>query len=106
VVTRVWFEMLVLVVLAFLPCVIGWLIVEIQIGLHFIPAVKEVMAGGHMDTSEIVRKISEMSAQAEKQARPGELILRLVWFLNWPFAVGALMFAYEGLFGSRRSPSA
>jgi uncharacterized membrane protein len=103
VVTRVWFEMLGLALLAFLPYVIAWVVVQTQIGLSFMPFIREVMAGGHVEPAEIIRKMSEFSAQAEKQARPGQFILKVVWFLNWPFAVGALMYAYEGLFGSRRS---
>jgi uncharacterized membrane protein len=105
-VTRVWFEMLGLVLLAFLPYVLAATAVRVKIFLSTFPLLSDVMSGGHPDVMEIFRKVSQISLRAEKEARPLELVLKGIWFLNWPFAVGALMYAYENLFGPRKSPSA
>jgi uncharacterized protein DUF4339 len=104
--TRVWFEMLGLIVVAFLPYLIAWLVVQTQISFHFVPMIREILAGRHMEGSEIYRKMAEIGTQVDKQSRPAQSILKLIWFLNWPFAVGALMYAYEDLFGTRRSQGA
>jgi hypothetical protein len=104
--TRVWFEMLGLIVVAFLPYLIAWLVVQTQISFHFVPMIREILAGRHMEGSEIYRKMAEIGTQVDKQSRPAQSILKLVWFLNWPFAVGALMYTYEDLFGTRRSQGA
>jgi len=102
VVTRVWFEMLGLVLLAFLPLVLGSLVVQVKVMLHNLSAIQDIMNSGQIDFKQMIERISQLSSQTEQAARPLGWVLKGLWLLNWPFAVGALMYAYEDLFGTRK----
>jgi hypothetical protein len=101
VVTRAWFQMFVLLVLAFLPSVICYLISQILISSTVFSAVQTMMASSQPDVKHFV----ETLAQIAKSSFPLIMLGKFILLLNLPFAVGALMYAYEDLFGTR-PPSA
>jgi hypothetical protein len=53
-----------------------------------------------------VKALTEQLFKVAQIALPFVLVTKVALLLNLPFAFGALMHAYEDLFGSRKSPSA
>jgi len=95
--TRVWFEVLFLLVLAFLPSLLMFIFMEVKIiGTMFAP-MREMMQSGRPDFQRMMPLMIQMA-----KANFGiMLIWKIVVLLNLPFAAGALMYAYEDLFGTR-----
>jgi hypothetical protein len=112
VVTRVWFEMFVFLILAFLPTIVMFCLLEAKLSAAAQPIMQKLMdalkAPGEPDMgrflSEWLSAMLELAKQ--KQMVPWLLAYKIVILLNLPFAVGALMVAYEKLFGPRTTPSA
>jgi hypothetical protein len=101
-VTRVWFEVFGLMVLAFLPVILMNIFIGTKISLMAFSVLKDVLASGPPDYERIMQVMTPVS-------RAGVLfgfIARFVLLLNLPFAVGALMYAYENLFGARTTTTA
>jgi hypothetical protein len=97
VVTRVWFPVFLLLVLAFLPVIL----------LSFATFVKGSWLGLGMaidairTQSQDVGRIMERAWQINAQTFTLKFFTRLVLLINLPFAMGALLYAYENLFGPR-----
>ena len=54
-----------------------------------------------------LKKISEFfDSQVAKEAAVRGFISRVILLLNYPFALGTMLYAYEDLFGSRKAPTA
>jgi hypothetical protein len=102
VVTRVWFEMFGLVLVAFLPFLLVYLFAEIKISVGALSAVQEVMSSGQPDFARMMRLMMQLA----KSSLPLVFLIKFVLLLNLPFALGALMYAYENLFGTRPAPTA
>ena len=102
VVTRVWFEMFGLLVLAFLPFIISYIFAQVRIFSVAWPAMQTLMASGQPDFNHMMETI----AQIAKASVPLVMLTKFVFLLNLPFAVGALMYAYEDIFGARTAPTA
>jgi len=102
VVTRVWFEIFGLVVVAFLPFILMYLGAEIKISVSAFSAVQEVMSSSQPDFARMMRLMMQLA----KSSLPLVLLIKFVMLLNLPFALGALMYAYESLFGTRPAPTA
>jgi len=102
VVTRVWFEVFALVLLAFLPAILMYLLVEVKISVNAVPMVREIIASSRPDFA----RIFAFAFQIAKSNFWLLMLLKVVMLLNLPFALGALMYAYENLFGPRTTPSA
>jgi hypothetical protein len=101
VVTRVWFGMFGLLVLAFLPYILSHLVLGAVFYSTAGPAIQNLMSSGQPDFQHLAQIIAQIP-------RPGMLVMKLpeiVLFLNLPFALGALMYAYEDLFGARSAPA-
>jgi len=101
VVTRVWFEMFGLILLVFLPVILAFLVVEIKIILTTSSAMREIMASGRPDFARLLTLMMQV-------ARENFLLIllpKVILLLNLPFALGALMYAYENLFGTRSAPA-
>ena len=60
------------------------------------------MSAGQPDVGRLMQMISRIS----KTSLELGLLTRVVLLFNLPFAVGALMYAYEDLFGTRPAPPA
>jgi len=97
VVTRVWFPMLGLLVIAFAPLVLTWLVIwvkSIAVGLSM---TQTFLAAG----IPTVTRLTEQVRQVEAGIFPLMLLAKFVLLLNLPFAAGAIMYAYEDLIGAR-----
>jgi hypothetical protein len=95
--TRVWFEVLFLLFLAFLPSLLMFGLMEVKmIGTMFAP-MREIMESGKPDFHRMMPLMIEMA----KNNFGIMLIWKIVVLFNLPFAAGALMYAYENLFGAR-----
>jgi hypothetical protein len=102
VVTRVWFEMLGLMAAAFLPVILMYIFVQIRLLYAVLPAMQGLMTSGPPD----IKHLSDVVLQVAKISVPLTMLLKFVLLLNLPFGLGALMYAYEGLFGTRTTPTA
>jgi hypothetical protein len=101
VVTRVWFEMFGLLVLAFLPVILTYIFVQVRIACVAFPAVQSLMTSGPPDFKHLL----ELMTQVARTSVPLTLLFKFVLLLNLPFGLGALMYAYENLFGTRTAPT-
>ncbi|MEY2428205.1 MAG: hypothetical protein QOJ40_1090 [Verrucomicrobiota bacterium] len=101
VVTRVWFPMLGLMVLAFLPFLLVNIFSAMKAGTALVSAIQEVMKSGQPD----IHRIMGVQSGMVKAILPFMVVMKLVFLLNWPFAIGTLMYAYENLFGTRPAPT-
>ncbi len=102
IVTRVWFEALGLVVLAFLPVIIVNIFSTAKVSLAVFPDLFDLVKSGKFDPARIV----SLMVQTIKTALPLWVLTRIALLLNLPFALGALMYGYESLFGSREPRAA
>jgi hypothetical protein len=102
VVSRVWFEVFALLVLAFLPFVLANTIAVASHSMAVLPVWKEFMAMNPPD----LNRLKELMARMPKPSFVLTMVAELVYLLNLPFALGALMYAYEDLFGTRSGPTA
>ncbi len=102
VVTRVWFAILGLLAIAFLPVILTGIFVEVRTAYALIPMLQSLVTSGGPDISHL----SEVMMQVAKISVPLAILSKLVLLLNLPFGLGALMYAYEGLFGARATPPA
>ena len=105
VVTRVWFEMFALLVLCFLPYLLVLIIVNVTVSFSGsgAPVLPDWSASNPPDLGRIMEEIRRIWREAPSHSSPLLLIPQFVLLLNLPFAVGALMYAYEDLFGARPS---
>jgi hypothetical protein len=105
VVSRVWFPVLGLILVAFLPFILGYLIISIVVGAKiWLPAISvldSVLQSGHADFTRLGQAITHVVAANLLLS----FLFKIVLLFNLPFAVGALMYAYESLFAPRRTPA-
>jgi hypothetical protein len=99
-VTRVWFEVFGLLVVAFLPFVLIYILAEIKISAGTFALMQGLMNSGQPDFARLFASLSQMI----KTSLPLVMLIRICFFLNLPFALGALLYAYEDLFGTRATP--
>lgn len=97
VVNRVWFEMFGLLLLAFLPFVVLWVFTRVKFGMIMFSAVYPIVMTGHADPQHL----QQVMMHSMRSELVWSFITDIVLLLNFPFAVGALMYAYEDLFGTR-----
>lgn len=101
-VNRVWFQAFLLALLAFLPVVLMHLITEIRVsGALFSDMQAAFGPGGLPNLPKLMEMMPELMQKAAHTGLPYMLVTKVVLLLNLPFAIGALMYAYEDLFGSR-----
>jgi len=62
---------------------------------------RELMAANTPD----FRRAMALGSQIARSNFGLLIVLKFVMLLNLPFAVGALMYAYENLFGTRTAPT-
>jgi hypothetical protein len=100
-VTRVWFQVFVLFVLAFLPTLLVFGFLQAKVLLATMPVVQSVLSPG---TAPDFTRMMELFTQAQQAAKitPALVVAaKLVLLLNLTFGLGALLAAYENLFGTR-----
>jgi hypothetical protein len=97
---RVWFELLGLAVVAFLPFILVSVFVEIRISASVYPLMQDLFASSTPNFEHLMSTLMEVA----KRSLPLVLLTKCVLMLNLPFAMAALMYAYEDLFGTRTTP--
>ena len=98
-VTRVWLQVFLLLAVVFLPLLVVQLVATINIGTQVFAALQEV----DFDASRLLPKLSEMVGSLVARSLFWALAAQGVMLVCQFFAVGALMRAYENLFGPRHS---
>jgi hypothetical protein len=96
---RVWFQLFGLLVVGFLPSIVCYTLVQFKISLAFVPTLKDAMASAQPD----FHRLMDEALQLARTSLPLVFVTKFVFVLNLPFATGALMYAYEALFGPRPS---
>ena len=97
VVTRVWFQVLALAFVAFLPTVLCSIYATAKTCLMVVSTVSGSPTGG-FDLTRMMELV--------KVGVSMTLLIQIVSLLNLPFALGAVMYAYEDIFGARATPPA
>ena len=102
VVTRGWFPVFGLALLAFLPIVAVSIYGTVKVTLIALTALKHAISSGRLDVQLLWDGMTDI---------PRTILLiggvsRIVLLINLPFGAGALMYAYEDLFGARKTPAA
>jgi hypothetical protein len=103
-VTRAWFQVFALFVLAFLPTLLMFLFIEVKVTMAMFPVMQSLFAAG---ASPDLSRLMEMLAHAPQTAKIAPAFLlsaKLVLLFNLPFGFGALLAAYENLFGTPPAP--
>jgi hypothetical protein len=98
VVTRSWLQIAALLLLAFLPVAVMYLYAQIKIFSVAYPGFQQVMSSGSFDMQRVMALVTDIA----KVSVPLVILNKVVLLFNLPFAVGALMYAYEDLFGARK----
>lgn len=100
-VTKVWFEIFALILVSFLPVIAAGLFAGVKLGFSFFPTIQHMSTGGPPDFARLMNTILRLDMSSFGLS----FFYRLVLLINIPFAVGALMYAYENLFGARTPSS-
>lgn len=101
VVTRAWFHVLGLTILAFLPTIAAALFVYVKLISMILPDMLGIMSSGQPDVTRMFGLVSKVALAS----LPLTALVKVVALINMPFAVGALLYAYEDLFGPRPAPN-
>jgi hypothetical protein len=101
VVTKVWFEIFGLFILASLPALLVGIGASLKVGIEILPELQRIFASSQPDINAIMT-IAEHAAGTSLWLI---ILVNVVSLLNFPFVIGALAHAYEDLFGPRRTPS-
>ena len=100
VVTRVWFELFILVILAFLPVVISTLVSFAVTGKYVMDMVDQAQSG--QGIQQVLQTMQthgdELRSLSYRMAAIGQVVL----LLNLFYASGVIVRAYENLFGPRK----
>ncbi len=102
VVTRVWFPMLGLLVIAYLPTILAAVVPRVAVLPGVFLDVQHVFTGGAPDPSRIAAALSRFI----KANLLMGLLTHVVLLFNLLFGVGVVMYAYEDLFGSPKPAAA
>lgn len=97
VVTRVWFPLFGLLLAAFAPVLVTWIVVWVKSMGMALDMTRIFLAGGVPTITQLVQQVRHV----EHTIYPLVLVAKFVLLLNLPFAVGAMMYAYEDLVGAR-----
>jgi hypothetical protein len=93
--TRMWFQVALLLLFAFLPVVVMYVYAQVKIFMVAYPGFQELVRSGTPDMQQLTALMTEVA----KVGVPLALLNKIVLLFNLPFAAGALMYAYEDLFG-------
>lgn len=89
VVTRVWFEMAILLLVTFVP----YILAQCYVGLSMMQSIRAAFASGSFDINTIMQLFKTMATLS--------LVAKVAMLINLFYAVGVLMRAYENLFSPR-----
>jgi hypothetical protein len=109
VVTRHWFKVFALFVVAFLPWLVFHVYMMTRLGIDLSPhlqkaieAIRDAMASGGSVNQAVVQKIALDMNNVEQGYAAWSLIKQLLLLVSLPFGVGSLAFVYEDLFGRKK----
>ncbi|MDB6020509.1 MAG: hypothetical protein JWQ04_366 [Pedosphaera sp.] len=102
VVTRVWFKLFGLALIAFAPTVLAKGFVFFKTETLMFAAMHTLLANGTPDITKMFSVMVDIAHATVKLS----MLAQVVFLINLPFATGALMYAYEALFGPRTAPAA
>ena len=97
VVTKVWFEVFALLVIAFLPTIAARTYAGVKMSASILPTIQQLFSGGQPDLGQLIHAFQQLALRGFSIS----FLSRVVLLLNLPLALGALMYAYENLFGPR-----
>jgi hypothetical protein len=109
VVTRVWFKVFALAVIAFAPTLLFTGYVYYTTGTMMHDGMEKILSKGALDLQNMGPFVQQFFAMAMDVARATAkitVISKVILLVNLPFGTGALMYAYEALFGTRPAPAA
>jgi hypothetical protein len=99
-VTRVWFQVFALFVLAFLPALLMNAFMIAKVAMATVPMVHSALSPGAPPDFARLMELGTQAQQAAKITPAFVVAAKLVSLLNLPFGLGALLAAYENLFGT------
>ena len=106
-VSRVWFSMCLLMLIAFLPTLIMHAITEVKIFIAMTGFIREEKFSTLQPTlNQLFPKMQELLRKTAEQTMTWALITKGVLLVNLPFALCALMQAYDELFGPKKERGA
>ena len=100
-VTRVWFQIFALFVLAFLPMLLMSGFIQIKLTLATLPVMQSLLSPGTQPDFARLMDLLRQAPQTVKLAPAFVIAAKLLFLFNLPFGLGALLAAYENLFGPR-----
>jgi len=100
-VTRVWFQVFALFVLAFLPMLLMSVFIQVKMTLATMPVMHSLLSPGAPPDLARVMELLRQAPQTAKLTPAFLIAAKLVFLFNLPFGLGALLAAYENLFGPR-----
>ena len=99
-VREVWFQVITLAALAFLPVLLVNTYLETRIMAELYPVLQDVMVPGKVDWQKFI----EASQQAATKTLSTMVLAKVILLFNLPFGICVLACAYEELFGKGSSP--
>ena len=102
VVTRAWFKVFGLVLIAFAPMILFKGFVAYKTGTMMYDSLGNFLVSGTPDVQKLMTVIIDVARATAKL----NLIAQVVVLVNLPFGTSALMYAYEALFSPRSTPAA
>jgi hypothetical protein len=112
---RLWFKVFALILVIFAPYIAARLYASHRMeqlwDAQAMPLIKEAnldfsnLPDSLQKMPDLLKKLSPVLLQIERDMTWVNLTAQLILLVNLPFGVGALMYAYENLFGTRRTPA-
>jgi hypothetical protein len=99
VVTRVWFEMFVLVIVAFLPMLVFQVFSMVETGKYFMGLWDQ---SGH-NWQQVAQMMQSQASEVRNLTIRSTLIGQGIYLINLFYCTGVIIRAYENLFGTKKS---
>jgi hypothetical protein len=99
-VREVWFQVITLAALAFLPVLLVNTYLETRIMAELYPVLQDILVPGKVDWQKFI----EASQQAATKTLSTMVLAKVILLFNLPFGICVLACAYEELFGKGSSP--
>jgi hypothetical protein len=101
VVTKVWFEIFGLFIVASLPALLVGIGAGLKVAIDIFPELQRIMLSSQPD----INAVRAIMLHAAGTSLWLIIVVNVVSLLNFPFVIGALAHAYEDLFSTRRAPT-
>ncbi len=101
-VNRFFLQVLALLVVVWLPSILIRLFIAVKTGLSIFPQIQEILVSGEPDPTRLMQWAMHLAGENFLWG----VVSKFILLVNMPWAVGALMYAYEDLFGTRPARAA